>query len=147
MHLRNTIIFSLIGLFSLMGTTCQKAPYDPKDYKKPAIHFGSGGGFSGIETTFVLVKQGYLFKKVGNDSTYQLIRKVPAKTCREAFKQMKNLPPSLLKTQQPGNLYQFIEVKVEGETHRMIWGDEEKPVDSELKTLYKELMSLYQQEM
>ena len=147
MNLRLSTIFLLIGLFSLMGMTCKLTHYNPELYKKPVILFGEGGGFSGKETTYVLIKKGYLFKKVGSAEEYELVRTVPVESCQSIFKKVKALSPAMLKTQQAGNMYQFMEVEVEKETYRMVWGNEGKPVDPELKALYKELIGLYQQEM
>ncbi|MEM8897875.1 MAG: hypothetical protein AAGC85_07210 [Bacteroidota bacterium] len=146
MNFRLSTIFLLIGLFSFMGMTCKLTHYDPEVYKKPVILFGEGGGFSGKETTYALIKKGYLFKKVGTEE-YELVRTVPVERCQAIFKQVKGLSPTILKTQQAGNMYQFMEVEVEKETYRMIWGNEGKKVDPKLKTLYKELIALYQQEM
>lgn len=147
MNLRLSTIFLLIGLFSFMGMTCKLNHYDPEVYKRPVILFGEGGGFSGKETTYALIKKGYLFKKVGTAAEYELVRTVPVESCQSIFKKVKALSPSVLKTQQAGNMYQFMEVEVEKETYRMVWGNEGKPVDPELKALYMELTGLYQQEM
>ena len=147
MNLRLSTIFLLIGLFSFMGMTCKLNHYDPEVYKRPVILFGEGGGFSGIETTYALIKKGYLFKKVGTQEEYELVRTVPVESCQAIFKKVKALSPAILKTQQAGNMYQFMEVEVDKETYRIVWGNEGKKVAPELKALYKELISLYQQEM
>ncbi|MFN0013462.1 MAG: hypothetical protein ACKVU2_02845 [Saprospiraceae bacterium] len=128
-------------ILTLFGQ-CKQPKYAADNLPDEYLRFGNGGGFTGLETTYTLLENGQLFK-----STSSAPQLVEQKTCNR--KQADRLIESaedlgLLKLDftHPGNIYQFVELRDDGQTRRVTWGDPAHPVDEKIRALYEQIVQL-----
>jgi hypothetical protein len=98
------------------------------------IHFGSGGGFTGIENIYVLDKDGSI-----KDKDQNVVNELRMKEVLSIFENAKKLADS--KLNQPGNMYSFITIISESDTNRLVWGQETSKVSPNILTLHENLMN------
>jgi hypothetical protein len=97
------------------------------------IHFGNGGGFTGIVEEFVLTNDGKLFKGL------VFITQIDLNTKNRLFLQAENLKGISLNN--PGNAYSFIEIKSKAKSNRIIWSGQSNP-DKSVTEFYNDLHSI-----
>lgn len=103
--------------------SCKSSTLLPSEYKGDQIHFGQGGGFTGMVTYFILLDDSRLFQKNTMDSTYTEVAEWENSFARQMFGNYKSLGLDKVEYYHPGNLYYFIEHHSPGEDpHRISWG-------------------------
>ncbi|MEZ4985906.1 MAG: hypothetical protein R2795_12870 [Saprospiraceae bacterium] len=106
-----------------------------KDY----LAFGSGGGFSGLTTTWYIFPNGQVFKSIGTAEAAKTPQgQLKKKQVRRLFKQCESTL-AVAKIDQPNNVTHFIRrVTEEGDTVQLRWGsDAPEAVASLFKNLQK----------
>lgn len=98
------------------------------------VHFGSGGGFTGIENIYVLDKDGSI-----KDKDQNVVNELRKKEVLSIFENAKELADS--KLNQPENMYSFITIISESDTNRLVWGQETSKVSPNILTLHGNLMN------
>ena len=98
------------------------------------ISFGTGGGFTGIENTYVLDKDGSI-----RDKDQNVVNELKKKEVLNIFENANEL--ANLKFNQPENMYSFITIISESDTNRLVWGQETSPVPPKILTLHETLMN------
>ncbi len=87
------------------------------------MHFGQGGGFSGIVTHYALLDDRRLFQKADRDSSYTFITKWNKEFVHQMFDNYHLLRIDTLQYYEPGDIYYFIEYHARDKTvHRIAWG-------------------------
>ncbi|MEQ1744554.1 MAG: hypothetical protein ABMA02_03955 [Saprospiraceae bacterium] len=129
------------AILALFGQ-CKYPMYTADNLPDEYLRFGNGGGFTGLETTYTLLENGQLFK---NTSTAPLL--VEQKTCNRKqadrlIESAENLGLLKLDFMHPGNIYQFMELRDDGQIRRVTWGDPAHPVDEKIRALYEQLVQL-----
>jgi hypothetical protein len=137
-------ILLLLGIF--LGTYsagCQAQRINPVTYTGKQLVFGNGGGFTGRESTYVLLDNGYLFSidtdKHSGKENYTPLKKLPGKITQQLFSKADALQLEQVRFSHPGNVYYFVGLKKKQDIHRITWGDpgHEAPADAE--NLYHQL--------
>ncbi len=126
-------IFALIAAtltVAIVSSSCQTKKYLPSEFSKKQILFGNGGGFTGMETTFILQENGQLFK-ANLDETYDELQVLDKETCKYFFDKLNDCNMGELEFNQPGNLYYFLEEKGKKVNKRLVWGDRSSGQPSE----------------
>ncbi len=141
-------LFYLIALIICAATAC--APkYSAIKLPSEQIIFGSGGGFVGIETSFLLLDNGQLFKKIGQDSVWAAIKSANKKIAKQYFIEGRNLFTSVKDTiNDPSNTYSFLELrdKQTGENpRRFVWSRTKSPSHKSADIFYRALNLLVQE--
>lgn len=139
--MKDCIIFFLctavLGLFS----GCKSQDYQPDTYPDSQIIFGSGGGFTGMVSTYVLLEDGRIFDKAPASESFTLLKKGEKKAARACFEQLSKMKMAEMVLDYPGNLYYFIELKApETAPYRLTWGDMNTAIPDEVSALYQALM-------
>lgn len=124
-------------LLIMMTTNCKTVKHTADKLPKPQLQFGSGGGFVGKETTFVLLANGQLFMKDIKGNYTEMI-KISEKKAKKCFKLSEAL--NSYKSNNPGNTYQFVGMYTDSTAHKMVWGGTGRPSDT---TMQKQLVTLY----
>ena len=150
----------LIGLLgSLLAGGCHQpsavsAPLTASDglAANPArgirfIRFGSGGGFTGATTTYILAADGRLERRRGlpADTVEPATRLTvpPPAAVAQCFRALDALPSDSLTVQVPGNMTYFIEGRtVAGRPVTLRWGAPRAVVPHAGRALYQQLMAL-----
>ena len=132
-------VISQIMLFS-----CASRKATPDTYEKRQLVFGSGGGVTGMVTTYYLLENGQLFKKGSMDSSYELVKKVPGKVRKAMFATMEQMKLSDMEINHPGNMYYFIQTNQEGGKGRVCWGEQGYKISDDVKSFYQSLTKITQ---
>jgi hypothetical protein len=126
---------ALIALCALWS--CSPAEEFPSKYKGQQIHFGQGGGFSGIVTYFALLEDGRLFQRALRDSTFNLVDRWEKPIVSQMFTNYKVLGLDDVQYYEPGDIYYFIQHKTgNGPFHKIAWGKPGLKADENVVTYY-----------
>jgi hypothetical protein len=95
----------------------------PKDHKGDQIHFGQGGGFSGVLQYYVLLDNGQVFQRGYRDSIFTHLTTWNRSFTDQMFSNFESLQLDTVDFYEPGDLYYFIEFrKPNFPPHRIAWG-------------------------
>lgn len=134
-------IFTLFLLCTLLFS-CKSREFPADTTEQSMIRFGSGGGFTGFYTNYMLMEDGRLFKQADPDKVVVWMQKVSASTRKSCFARVDSLGLKTLDFQQPGNMTYFIDVVEQGTHHEVSWGDGKSRAHPEILRLYEDLMAL-----
>jgi hypothetical protein len=101
--------------------------------------FGDGGGFAGIETSYVLLENGQVFKKTGVGGAFEELASVKTNDARAFFEKLAALQLYKLDMDKPGNLYYFLQDVNKQTDSRVVWGAGDYTPPQAIVGLYKEL--------
>jgi hypothetical protein len=135
-------IIPLFVLTTMLFSYCKVVKYTPDKLPVRQLIFGNGGGFAGIETTYILLDNGQIFKQVGVDSNYQELKPVNRKKAKELFENAKTLQLFKLDIDRPGNLYYFVRDISEQLDSKVTWGAGDYFPPQGLVFLYKDLAAM-----
>jgi hypothetical protein len=129
-----TIILLFFGMFFMLyGTQCKR--YKANALPQEQLRWGSGGGYTGIETTFVLLKNGQKFSKIGQ-AEYQAIEGMKRSKAKSIYKTVEKIDVSKLSEGKASNKYNYLELP-DGK------GGYKRIVFSALNEVPKELLDTY----
>lgn len=100
------------------------------------ITFGSGGGFTGKVTSYVLNTTGQL-TEIENPNG--LSKKLSKETTSQIFALAQEL--KTYSYNKPDNLYSFIEIRTKENTNRIVWGFGATEVNDKTTQLFNKLTS------
>lgn len=136
--LTNSSFFYILML--LLVVACAKK-YDIDKLPPKQLHFGAGGGFSGVETDYMLLENGQIFMREGVGKPYQTLGKIKPKIARDFFAKAKVYENVQLN--QPSNTYQYISVQIDSTSapKRYVFSGGKMKIDS----ITKEIMNLHEE--
>jgi hypothetical protein len=120
--------------------SCKTSVDFPAEYRGEQIHFGQGGGFTGIVEYYVLLDDGRLYQRGWRDSTYTQMNTWPRSFTRQMFSNYHALGLSEMKHYEPGDIYYFIQYRRgKSDIHRIAWGKPDFRTDEKLVQYYSVL--------
>lgn len=133
----------LLSLFLMMALllvfSCKTTTYTSENLPEKQLYFGSGGGFTGLVTEYLILENGQLFK-VPSPGQYEEMDRVKRKKAEAVYLDYNSLGFSDLIFNQPGNIYYFIRM-VDGETENYIsWSDQRPLPEVKMMDFYKSLV-------
>lgn len=134
----------LLAMLLWWSTACKKHTVD--DLPTTQLHFGSGGGFAGAYTEYLILENGQCFKKESLNDSYKSIGKAKKSATKALFSQWETAKLGAMDFKHPGNLYYFVAMEVEGQIHRLSWGASGHSAADQLKAFYKACNALIPQE-
>ncbi len=135
-------VFGIALLCTLLQLGCRSGQLDLQTYKGPQLIFGSGGGFSGSTTSYILIENGQLFKMNSLAGDTIALSDVKRKVTKDLFQEYEKLASQQPYFNHPGNLYYFIEQKNAGKKTRITWGDTQHTVPDSVMTFYQKLQNI-----
>ncbi len=138
--MKSLLFFSVSALCFLSG--CKIAKYTVDKLPSHQLIFGSGGGFSGLETTFILLENGQVFRQTGVDDVYEELKPIRRKKARDLFSKLSSLQLYKLDIENPGNMYYFLREVTDKLDSKVTWGAGDYLPPQALISLYKELSGL-----
>jgi hypothetical protein len=134
--------FSALALLVfLWSCKSKKVATDP--VTQIGLVWGSGGGFTGKSTTFKLLESGEIYKTEGTQGATMLpMKPIKAKVAKAMFSAARELNLAEVSQNTPGNMYNYLELTVDGKPHRITWGDAENVVPQKVKDFYTLLNQL-----
>ncbi len=143
MHKVNIMIIRLffISLISTFAfTQCSTTIILPSTFDGKQIEFGSGGGFVGTVTSYILLENGMLFKKEGFSEAVSRISTIDANIAAQIFNNYGSLGLAKINVDNPGNVYKFI-IFSNGEiNHKQVWSN--NSTEKNLNLFYDNLKGL-----
>lgn len=136
-------LFALALLAAAQFFACKSAKHTADKLPAEQIRWGSGGGFTGKETSFALLENGQVFQFKTLDGSTTERASIKAKTARGLFSTAKDLALRDVRHEHPGNMYFFLELRDGAGTHRITWSDA-MPVEQKAKDFYMVLQQLLQ---
>lgn len=116
--------------------------YTPDTFEDRKLYFGSGGGFAGTYTEYLLLENGQFFGRMTKNPEWQEFDPIPKKQTKEYFDQIKDLDLTKTKFNTPGNWSYYLTIE-DGEMNNKIqWCMEAKPHDDRIVSFYKSLVTL-----
>jgi len=137
--IKNTLFLSALIIIACSG--CQHTM--PDAYKGRQMAVGSGGGFTGLTTTYYLLDNGKLFRKTNRDTTYTALGKLKATRRKQLFSAV--LDTCQIKEasyNQPGNVSRFVLFQHGDETHRVTWAASDSAVPASYPKFYQSFMAM-----
>lgn len=136
------IILVSAGAAALLFWFC-KTPEDQKKNDVPrALHWGSGGGFTGVETMKVLTHDGQLSSRASMKDTLQKADRLRKRKVKKLFALAQSLQLMNLDFTHPGNTYKFIEMQEGDQVRRISWGDPKHSLPAGVQELFDQLSKL-----
>lgn len=141
MHKQFTTPLIIILLLSCCAT--QQKVAKPTDWKGQTLQFASGGGFTGLTTTYTLLENGQLFSQTEavNGSVKEL-QAVDKKKVKSLFAAAAKIKWSDERVVHPGNMHYTVIYKTGGKEHEVTWGDGKYIPPAEVEQLYKDLNTI-----
>lgn len=137
--MKNRILISF--LFIALFTSCSPSSKVSSESNGRRLIFGSGGGFTGIYTTYELYEDGSVFILLP-DNTLQPLNKIRKKKARELFSKADNLKIAQPEFNHPGNMTLFIKYQDNGMLTEYKWGDANNSVPSQIEDLYSQFNTI-----
>jgi hypothetical protein len=130
--------FTYLLVMSCLMSACQPKPAVYTGYKSRELTFGSGGGFSGQTTTYLLHEDGVVFRRSKPDQTPEYQRRISKKEAKRFFETYDALKISELNIREPGNMSYFLGMNQGGEHKSIIWSQPAQ-IPAGVKDLYDQL--------
>jgi hypothetical protein len=130
----------LIFIFFGVSISCSSKTFTFDVHKDSYILVGSGGGFTGIATSYYILPSGELFRTGRSDDSFDLVGKLDKDLVSQVFKNYDFLEISNKTLDEPGNRYYYIGSKKSDKTyHKVTWGF--RPLeDQRLQTFHGNVM-------
>lgn len=136
----NFLIVSLLSL-AFCFFTCKSQLYTADKLPEQQLLFGSGGGFSGEITEYILLENGQLFKKSSIKNTILEMGSIKKRDAKNLLKEVTSLQLDKNAVSKPGNMSYFVCLKNGSTEHRSTWGNPNYQADSTLEATYQKLMA------
>ncbi|PHN04218.1 hypothetical protein CRP01_21905 [Flavilitoribacter nigricans DSM 23189 = NBRC 102662] len=132
----------MIGLIGLLMVSCKT--YTPNNLPDHHLHFGKGGGFTGMTTEYMLLRNGQLFVREGRAGSgeWREMEKVEKAAAKDLYRTWENDDLFKVDVREPGNLYYFMTMKKDTAEFRQSWGASGYQPDESLKSFYGRAMDL-----
>ncbi len=124
---------------SCVFLACAKK-YTLETLPKTQLHFGEGGGFTGRGTDYLLLENGQVFKKEPFGKAHENCGKIKPKLAKSFYQQV--LGFQQLNLNKSSNQYQFIELKKDSTSHRLMFsnGLKKDSITTSLLQLHETMM-------
>ena len=122
--MRLSLITWLAPAFVATMVACSSGKAVPAEDRGEQLHFGQGGGFTGVVTYYVLLDDGRIFSR-DTDGADTYLTTLERPLTRQLFAHYRQVGLDKQQFNEPGNLYRFLELHVDGaRVNSMTWGAE-----------------------
>lgn len=125
----------------LLLASCEIPQYAYKELPEHRIHFGSGGGFTGVVTEYVITPNGQVFRKYSNRQEADELTPFTPREARGFFESLDSLRLHKYEFNHPDNLYYFLRQVDDQIDHTVQWGRIEKPIREDVEAFYNRLLT------
>jgi hypothetical protein len=118
--------------------------YTPDELPDQQLRFGKGGGFTGMTTEYMLLKNGQLFVREGRAASgeWKEMEEVDKASAKALYRTWETNELFRQEVREPGNMYYFITMKKDSLDFRQSWGAAGYQPDTTFKSFYKRAMDL-----
>lgn len=125
-----------VSLFFSLNS-CKSNKYTPESPSQASITFGSGGGFTGAVTEYLLCDNGQMFMHNSLEKDWERLENTSKSEARDLFARAMQLDWKSINLNDPGNYSYFIRLKNQETDKKIVWGNSAAPENIQL--LYTEL--------
>ncbi len=129
-------------LILMLAAACKTTKYTPDNLPAKQVIFGDGGGFTGIQASYILLENGQIFQQVGVNGSISELKSIKPKKAKNLFDKVNALQLSSLNIEKPGNMYNFLRQVTDQLDVRATWGASDYMPPETLVSVYKELKAL-----
>ena len=130
-------LYLLTSCFVIISSSCKSNKYTPENPSLTVVYFGSGGGFTGAVTEYLLCENGQMFVNNSLEDNWKKLESISKKEANELFENTLLLDWKMLELNDPGNFSYFIRLKNREVNKKIVWGGSAPPADIQL--LYTKL--------
>ncbi len=135
MRITPTVSALLIAVVTLVS--CSTTTEFPSKFRGEQLHFGQGGGFSGILSYYVLLDDGRLYQRSLRDSTFAFSATWDKPFVRQMFSNYNAMELDEVDFFEPGDRYYFIQHKSGNNPfHSITWGKPGTAPDQHIVSFY-----------
>ncbi|MBX2874163.1 MAG: hypothetical protein KTR30_18740 [Saprospiraceae bacterium] len=131
-----------LPLFTLLLLLAGCKTYSTDELPDTRLYFGSGGGFAGAYTEYMLLENGQLFKRESQQGTFVVLPKAKRSQAKALFASWTEQKMEEQDFQHPGNLYHFVRMEKGAQSHRLSWGSSSHPTPDAVKSFYASCKTL-----
>ena len=135
MLLKFQILFGILFL-ALVSVQCNTKKEIPQTFEGPHIAFGQGGGFSGLKTEYILLRNGNLYKRNAGSKDFKALKPFDKQFVGQIHRNIDFLNLKEIRCNNPGDLYYYVELHEKESVHRMVWGKPDFKPDQTLVSFY-----------
>jgi hypothetical protein len=138
------ILHPIIGVvcFITLLMSCKSHQYTFKKMPTTQLIFGSGGGFTGMITEYLLLENGQFFQVDTYTQEKIEIKHARKSRTEKMFNALDKIDILKVECNMPGNIYYFIRYKTDAIDHCLTWGDPAANIDEAIKKYHADLMQL-----
>ena len=126
------VIFLLISL----SLGCKPTQTSLQDFTGKQVIIANGGGFTGQVIEYILLDDGRVFKSNSLDRTTDYLKKLDKNVTDQIFNNIEVLELSDLTINDPGNMYYYIKLKSDAQTHVIKWNADSRGSDVDIAKLF-----------
>lgn len=135
-------ILTFLAFGGLAFSACKTEHFAAEKLPARQIRFGTGGGFTGKTSTFVLLENGQIFEQNIFGNGFLEKPAIKKSKARGFFKTLDGLPAEAAAFDRPANFYYFLENRRDSATVRAVWGDVNFPPPQKVSDLFFALNAL-----
>lgn len=104
-----------------------------------SIKFGNGGGITGQVTEYTINESGCVFLSASPTDESNKIGCFSSSEMKDIHKNLEETDLSSINLNEPGNIYYFIELIYDKNSHKIVWGKNNQAPPQPVKDTYKYL--------
>ncbi len=136
----------ICSVLMILGIGCKTTVDTPIGYTDNQITFGNGGGITGAVTSYTLLANGQIFKSIEMATDqWKKYSTIDKKAAKLLIKECTELKISTIDHNHPGNIYKFINPRIDQKENYISWGSSDHPIDEEISAFYFQLIELIKQ--
>ncbi|MDH3651157.1 MAG: hypothetical protein OEQ53_15840 [Saprospiraceae bacterium] len=140
-------ISALLCFVPLLCFGCLAQKFDPDASSSDFITVGDGGGFTGLETTYYVLPNGQLYKRLGLGGKIEQMKRIDRGITNQLFSSCRDFNLVDYQYEQPGNAYRFLSVHFGGKINRITWAKGDPDLQPQCKQIYSLLIQIIQEQL
>ena len=119
-----------------MSISCKPTQNGIKDFKGKQLIVANGGGFTGQVVEFTLLEDGRVFRNNSFEQNTVFHKKLNKNETSQIFNNIQVLNLKEIVLDEPGNMYYYVKLKDDDNTHVIKWNTESTGTDTKTAKLF-----------
>ena len=128
-------------LLMVLVQSCHTPQYTADKLPERQLVFGRGGGFSGLEITYILLENGQFWKEEGVGTSPVALPAISRSQASQLFEKAESHLFGEVSLNTVGNTYSFVGLHMKDRRSRITWTGELPAVDPALSSMIHDLFS------
>jgi hypothetical protein len=120
----------------LLTMSCKSVPFSPASYGEDLITIGEGGGIAGIESRYYFITNGQVYHQMGRDTVFDKLPAIDPRIVTQVIETAQQVGLADYTYQNPGNVYKFLTVNIDGKENKIIWSTPKDGVKSACPSIF-----------